>query len=473
MKNILFLVFVLSFVQISSQQEMFFTHHVVNPYFINPAFAGANGTNVFLDYRKQWVGIVGAPEYQKLTFDTPLKQKNMGIGISISNDLSNVLNTTSGMFSYSYLANISEEQSIRFGVSLGIKQNRILFDKANVEDETEAIIFSSNQSATNLDGNFGINYTLQKFQLGATVFQLIGSPYYYENTYNQNSLKFSFIKHYMVHAKYEFDLKPKVLKLSPILVARSAQGIPFQFDGNLKFDYKDIVWLNLCYKHQVGYSFAVGTLIDNRLTIGYSYEFSSNELSNHSYGSHEVIFGLKINKKSGGGGFSSKELKRFEGQNNEMLEKTDYLQRENEEMRRKIEEQEKLLHEYIDGLEEIKAAAKQNAAAFQDFKYSNEYVVPAEEALTEVKDSKAEQGDTKYYVVVGAVRKLENAKSFQQIIKREYQLDSKVIRNSKNTWYLIYTKELNSAKGLNNELKEVTKQDKKSIFIGNPWVYSL
>lgn len=478
MRNILILGLILIASITVAQQEAFYTHHVVNPFFINPSFAGSNGTNIYLDYRKQWVGIQGAPEYQLLTFEKPLKQKKMGIGISISNDQQNILGSTSGLFSYSYKAKISEAQKIRFGASIGLKQNRILFDRIQAEDVTENTLFLSNQNATNFATNFGFNYELKKFQIGASVNQLFDNTYNYENSYNQNSLSFSFIKHYMVVAKYEFTLIPEKLNLSPIVLARSAQGVPFQFDGNLKFDYKDMIWLNLAYKHQVGYSFALGTVFENNLTVGYSFELSSNELANHNSGTHEVIFGFKFNKStnSGTGGLSNKELKKLEGQNNELLEKTDYLEKNNEKMREKIEEQEKLLHQYIDGLEEIKKATELDKIALEELRDNNQVKInntTEKNSLTKEEDKESYTEDNKdLYLVVGAFRMLKTAKSYQQIIKREYNLDSRVIQNATASWYLIYTKKSDDIDEIDVEKKRLMKIDKKSIFIGDPWVYT-
>lgn len=481
MKSILILVFTFIASIGVAQQQAFYSHHVINPYFINPAFAGSNGTNVYLNYRKQWVGIQGAPEYQLLTFETPLKQKNMGIGLTISNDQQNILGTTAGLFSYSYRAKISDAQQIRFGASIGIKQNRILFDRIQAEDITENTLFLSNQNGTNFDANFGFNYELKKFQLGASVLQLFGSPYNYQNSFNQDNLSFSFINHYMVVASYEFTLIPEKLNLSPVVLARSAQGVPFQFDGNLKLDYKDVAWLNLTYKHQVGYSVAVGTVLENNLTIGYAYELSSNELMNHNSGTHEVIFGFRFNKSDNtGSGLSNKELKRLEGQNNELLEKSDYLEEDNKKMREKIEEQEKLLHQYIDGLAEIKKASELDKIALEELIKSNQVNLnnnvgdnsktENNETLNNVNEEDL-HADKDYYSIVGAFKALENAKTFQQILKREYILDTRIIQNTKESWYLVYTKKTNVKQDLNKEINRLINLDDKAIFIGNPWIY--
>ena len=51
------------------------SHYVFNPYLLNPSMIGDGEKNIFLGYRKQWAGFVGAPEIQQITFDSPLENK--------------------------------------------------------------------------------------------------------------------------------------------------------------------------------------------------------------------------------------------------------------------------------------------------------------------------------------------------------------------------------------------------------------
>lgn len=81
-----------------AQQTPVLEHYLVNPYLINPATAGLNGNNVFVDIRNQWQGFVGAPQTQILTLDGALKGDKMGIGLTIKNDKVNVLGSTSAFF---------------------------------------------------------------------------------------------------------------------------------------------------------------------------------------------------------------------------------------------------------------------------------------------------------------------------------------------------------------------------------------
>ena len=56
-----------------TQQVEYNSHYIYNPYLLNPSLIGEGQRNIFLGYRRQWSGFVGAPEIQQITFDSVLK----------------------------------------------------------------------------------------------------------------------------------------------------------------------------------------------------------------------------------------------------------------------------------------------------------------------------------------------------------------------------------------------------------------
>jgi type IX secretion system PorP/SprF family membrane protein len=120
-----------------AQQTPSFDHYLVNPYLVNPAAAGMNGTNVIIDYRKQWSGFTGAPETQVLSVDGAIKKDKIGLGVMVLNDQVNILANTGAYATFAYRAKFSENHFLRFGLSAGMNQNRILFDKINADDPSE------------------------------------------------------------------------------------------------------------------------------------------------------------------------------------------------------------------------------------------------------------------------------------------------------------------------------------------------
>jgi type IX secretion system PorP/SprF family membrane protein len=71
-----------------AQQEAMYTHYMYNTLSVNPAYAGTRDAMTFTAlHRSQWVGFEGAPTTQTFTMHTPLRNKKIGIGISVINDV--------------------------------------------------------------------------------------------------------------------------------------------------------------------------------------------------------------------------------------------------------------------------------------------------------------------------------------------------------------------------------------------------
>lgn len=462
------------------QQTPDLEHYLVNPYFYNPASAGAEGTKIFLDYHKQWADFSGAPETQLFTFDKSFKNDKYGLGFKLVNDEVNILGRTGGYLSYSYKFKIGKVQSIRFGLEAGFLQNRVLFDKIMAEDNTEALIFSNKQNSTNFDGAAGFVYTIQGFTLGFSAQNLIPSSFRYENSATSNELIYRNIHHYYLNAMYDFNIGESKWVIQPSILAKSAKGLPFVFDGNLTTKYDDIAWLTLRYKHKVGYSAGLGATIANQVTIGYAYGISSNEIAQYNSGTHEVILGINIKGGKGGSGnkIPNKKLDKLEQQNNELYEKTDYLQKQNESLKLELEKQKEELKNKVFGLDELKLELSEELEAWEANQKnqssvsnasSNDSSSSASEELGQ--ETLKENGDK--FVVIGATRTLKSAKKYQTIIAREYKETTSVVRNDQETWYLIFTIKTRSVDEAQKELKRVKKIDKKNIYVGKPWVYSV
>ena len=102
-----------------------FTQFFINPYSINPSYAGIEGRSaLFLAYRKQWATIDGGPTIGSLSFHTPT---NMGLnyGVNISNDTRGILNNSGLMFTVGYTLNLDNHKFIRFGLSAGAAWNGV------------------------------------------------------------------------------------------------------------------------------------------------------------------------------------------------------------------------------------------------------------------------------------------------------------------------------------------------------------
>ena len=504
-----------------AQQTPTFDHYLVNQYLVNPAAAGMNGTNVIIDYRKQWSGFAGAPETQVLSFDGAVKKDKIGLGLMVVNDQINILGSTGAFGTFAYRVKFAENHSLRFGLSAGINQNRILFDKINADDPSELQIFQNNQNATSFDGAAGLLYELGQLKVGLSSMHLFGGSYYYENNFDSKSLNYKTINHYLVNAEYRFNIKKGKWGIVPFAMAKTAQGLKPLLEGGITGFYKKDIWLSLRYMHTVGYTVSLGGFIAKNIIAGYAYTYSTSEIGAYNQGTHDIILGFRFGSKNGGNGADQKAMDDLRKNNSELFEATDFLKNQNDQMKKDIELQKKTLKETIYGLDSIKNLMRnnkdeldkiiqENLKKFEKYQNSsNNTLNPNTKENTTNNNinnnnnnnnigngstNKSSDGDNKngggvstkannssfsnseevildgkIYVVIGASITLDVAKQFQKMVVREYGEETKIVRGESGTWFFVYTKSFENTNDAAKEQNRMSKMDEKSLFIGAPW----
>ena len=76
----------LSVHQAQAQQEAMYSQYMFNTLALNPAYAGSRDVlSMTALYRRQWIGIEGAPTTQTFTADMPLNKERIGLGLQLTN----------------------------------------------------------------------------------------------------------------------------------------------------------------------------------------------------------------------------------------------------------------------------------------------------------------------------------------------------------------------------------------------------
>ncbi|MFL5753530.1 MAG: PorP/SprF family type IX secretion system membrane protein [Bacteroidia bacterium] len=472
-KLIALLVFGTSLLQTMAQQVPIYNHYFLNPYLINPARAGGGeGTNAYLLHRQQWVGIPGAPITDVLSIDGAVKSKRVGLGLMVSNDVTNIVGKTSVMGTYAYHAKINSISHLSAGISAGILQNRIQFNKMVVGNSTDNTILANAESRTTFDANFGLAYQLQRFEFGIAVNQLLANKMDFSDQAKFKELSWQNIRHYTATMSYTFNLKKDVLTLTPIALVRSAEGLPVQAEGNLLLNYKKMAWINLGYRHEAAVSMALGVRAYENISVGYCYEYPLTSLSQFSSGSHEIIVGFRFSKNkrdevyvpdpgAASPGDPSKVntaqaeqydqlIERIEALAHEVKKSKDELAHNKEEMHRQQQEIEKLKKEI----------AHEQKTAIKDTDFVD---------LDKVKDFETKGHD--YYVVLGAFKTIRHSKHFQKIVHRDRNITTQVMENKNKTFYFVYSVKVNSKEEAYAEIYRLKKLDVEEIIGGNIWVH--
>lgn len=298
MKWLFKILFLLLLLNVKSQQIVMFSHYFQQPMLYNPSATGTKGaTNLMLINHTQWTGFKGGPQYNILTLDGNLKNKNTGIGLSLISDKKGITSRLAGNLFYSYKLKFTKDIHLLLGVSAGAVNQSINLSSATVENQNDPYLFSNTQQTTTFDANTGFTFNAKDFSLGFAVPQIAGNKLGYTSDTNSRTF-YTHARHYMTTAKYKIMLsKKKNISVSPLALVRYVPGAPMQYDANLNFDFKNIFWLGATYKSNYAVGANLGVTLFKRLSIGYSYDFMIGKINKYGGLSHEIMLSYKFIKK--------------------------------------------------------------------------------------------------------------------------------------------------------------------------------
>lgn len=295
-----FIITLLSLVAIFShaQETSLFTQYTQNKYFYNPAYAGYHGYAVgHLVYRKQWSGFDGAPETMLFSFQSPVA-KIMGVGGRIFRDNTGVVSRTGAQASYAYSVNISDDQQLHFGLSVGALVNSVRWDALSANDRQDPTLYRLNNSFV-LDGAFGAYYRLKGLEVSFAFPQLFNRSLREQST--TSSSVFRYVNQSVAAVSYHFDLIGGDLSVTPMLLHRFGSFAiqnAGQFDISVTAEWQETFWVSFLHRTEYGSAANAGFHF-KQFSFGYAYEFASNTsmIGSISNGSHEILVSYHLGRK--------------------------------------------------------------------------------------------------------------------------------------------------------------------------------
>lgn len=297
-KKLNILLFVLLSGILYSQQIVMFNHYFYKPMSYNPAYTGSSDApNLMLINHTQWTGFKGRPQYNILTFDGNLINKNTGLGISIISDKKGVNSRIGGNISYSYKLKIKEKIHLLLGISLGAINQSIDFSKATIENYNDPSLFSNSQSKTTFDANAGLAFIYKTFEFGFSAPQIANNKINYISN-NDTRTFYTQSRHYLSSIKYKFlASKEKEISITPQALVRYVPNAPIQYDANVNLDWQNKIWVGATYKKDYAIGLNLGVVLYKKLTIGYSYDYILGSLNKYGGLSHEILLNFTFIKK--------------------------------------------------------------------------------------------------------------------------------------------------------------------------------
>jgi type IX secretion system PorP/SprF family membrane protein len=298
MKKIYFLTMfaMMTFLDVSAQQDPHYTQYMYNMSVMNPAYAGSkeNMTGGLL-YRKQWVEIEGAPTTGTFFINSPVG-KNVGLGLSAINDKIGPVEETNVYADFSYTLDLGGDHKLAFGMKGGGTFHKVglkdigLYHVPDADDPA----FSQDASKSFLNIGSGLFYYTNKYYVAFSVPNMLKSSYL-----SYNGTRFgSETLHYFLTGGYVFDLNPN-LKFKPSTMIKSALNSPVSIDLSANFLYVDKFEVGGTYRLQDSFGAMVNYAVTPSLRIGYAYDHIVSDLKVTTPSSHEimVLFNLNFPKK--------------------------------------------------------------------------------------------------------------------------------------------------------------------------------
>ncbi len=312
MKRQIFILAILGLLSLElskAQQTPVYSQYMMNGFLLNPATAGAEGyTAVNVTAREQWLGFKNAPGTYALSGQTritktsqlskllSIRKRNrrrrpsgkVGLGGYIYNDQNGAIRRTGVQLSYAYHLFINNSQ-LSFGLSGSLFQFKANVSQSDFVDGLPDELVSENNSTMVPDANFGVYYKTFQYYVGFSAVQLLQSSLKFSDRTASN---FKMLRHYYLTGGYSFDLT-RDYEFEPSVLLKSTENLTMQADINVKGYYKKDYWLGLSYRTSGALVGMVGFKYD-KYQFGYAFDYSFNEMSRFSYGSHEIMIGIKF-----------------------------------------------------------------------------------------------------------------------------------------------------------------------------------
>ncbi|APX99969.1 type IX secretion system PorP/SprF family membrane protein [Lacinutrix venerupis] len=284
-----------------AQQLPQFSQYMFNTISVNPAYAGSRETiSVVGLHRSQWVGLKGGPSTQTLSIHSPLKNEQVGLGLSIINDQLGYENFVFMYGDFSYTINVNETTKLAFGLKGGFTHyNLDTIDFLDDEQIYSDPFFSDISSRWNPNMGVGLFLHSNKWYLGLSAPRILNTDYNLRGNEDAGPeyLALERIGYYLTGG-YVFELNEN-LKLKPSTLFKVTNGAPISFDINANLLFFEKFWIGGGYRYNQDTS-TIGALADfqvsQQLRIGYTYEYFLSDLRPYTSGTHEILLMFEVYK---------------------------------------------------------------------------------------------------------------------------------------------------------------------------------
>ncbi|MFK7806433.1 MAG: type IX secretion system membrane protein PorP/SprF [Saprospiraceae bacterium] len=280
-----------------AQQEQQYTQFVYNKLNLNPGYAGSHESACLTGfYRNQWVGLEGAPVTMGLSFDMPLLNKRVGVGMNIVRNSIGISEswTIDGVYSYRIPLG---RGTMSLGVQGSVRYYGNDFDDDRLQSSQplgiDGGVPDGEQSKYVPNFGAGLYYSSDKFYFGVSAPRILTNNIDFDDI--DNTVTGSEVTHLFGMVGVILKIN-EVIKYQPQALLKYADNSPFDVELNNSFIFNDKFTAGITYRAgggKTGFGESIDLLLSAHLTphilLGVSYDITLSELKDYSNGSPEVV----------------------------------------------------------------------------------------------------------------------------------------------------------------------------------------
>ena len=286
-----------------AQQAPSYTQYMFNDYLINPAVAGAsNSFQVKANSRIQWMGITDAPRTMGIMGYGPFKERPMGYGGYIWNDVTGPESRLALGGTYAYNMQIGDVGRISGGLTIGFLQYKLdgRSLNSNYEGVPDQAMPDAVESKFMPDASLGFYFYSTQYFVGLSAHQLLGNKYSFSTNTDSITGISRLTQHVYLSGGVYFILN-RDFSLQPTALIKYTSPGQIQAEIDAVAYYQRTVWGGLAYRMgSSGYftsdaiSILAGYNYDNKVYFGLSYDIVLSDLRRYSSGTLEVMIGYRF-----------------------------------------------------------------------------------------------------------------------------------------------------------------------------------
>lgn len=286
----------------NAQHEAHYTHFMYTKQLLNPGYVGSSGNpNFFGLYRKQWIGFEGAPESQLLTFNTPLKDKRVGVGAAVSRQITGDFTEYFANLSYSYDMINQDDLNLRFGIMGTIKSLSLdpLGQGTAVVNGSDPVIGDIiGDDFSSIGGNVGagLYLNIKDAYIGFSV------PNILTREIGRDGNAALEKPHFYGMAGAIIPVPESQFSIYPNVLFKYVENAPFSLDINLSAIYNNIFTFGASYRYGEENGDSIDFLaryqVSPQFGLGLAYDLPISEIKNYNSGSIELMLSYNLGKKN-------------------------------------------------------------------------------------------------------------------------------------------------------------------------------